>query len=237
MNPVVEAQGLLTFAARMLERLALAIQHQEALPGADEDERGWLLGAVRRLNQEVERTTSALQAAAALPELGGARRLKGEALANAWADAVERVFDGIVANVSANGPLVEALFPHQRFTSLRRPGNAAQKYWLEFERRAASAYVRRLCSDPEYQFLPALLEAARAAERQVREREAPLPLEDAEALRETVRLSAAQLELALRQSRSLCEAAFARAPKLLAELGLDAKPQRRATRSESAAPS
>jgi hypothetical protein len=237
MNPVLEAQGLLTFAARVLERLTSASQHQATLAGADEEERAWLLGAAQRVNQAIEQTTAALQGASALPEFGGAPKLKGEALANAWVDAVEKIFDGIVANVSANGPLVEALFPHQRFTSLRRPGNAARKYWLEFERRAASAYVRRLCSDPEYQFLPALLEAARAAERQVRERESPLPPPDAEALREAVRVAAAELELALRQSRSLCEAAFARAPKLLAELGLDAKPQRRAARSESAAPS
>jgi hypothetical protein len=161
--------------------------------------------------------------------------LKSDTLANAWADAIEGVFDAVVANVSANGPLIEALFPHQRFASLRRPGSAAQNFWLEFERRADSGYVRRLCADPEYEFLPPLLEAAKASERAVREAASPRPLPEAqaEALRAAVSEAAEGLELALRQARSLSDAALAGTPSALSELGLDAKPKRRAARSEA----
>jgi hypothetical protein len=47
--------------------------------------------------------------------------------------------------------------------------------------------------------------------------------------------AALALELALRQARSLVEAAFAVTPNAPGELGLDTKPKRRAQRAEKAA--
>jgi hypothetical protein len=231
---IQEAQDLATFASQSLERLALAEGKLDPANDALVEERAWLAAAARRVNGELEDTQTALLAAAELPELAGARKLKGEALANAWADAVESVFDAIVANVSGNGPLIEALFPHQRFASLRRPGTASQNFWLEFERRSESAYVRRLCGDSAYEFLPPLLEAAKETERKLREAMSPKPLAapKADKLRERVSAAAERLELALRQTRSLSEAAFAATPSVIAELGLDAKPKRRLPRSE-----
>jgi hypothetical protein len=84
--------------------------------------------------------------------------------------------------------------------------------------------------------LPALLEAAKAAELRVREWESPrpLPADEAAALREAIAAALVELELAVRQARSLCDAAFARTPKAVAELGLDAKPKRRAARTSEA---
>lgn len=233
---IQEAQDLTTFATHTTERLALAIARLENEPASRQEERRWLEVAAQRVSVALESVRAALLEAAPLPEFATARKAKGEALANAWADAIEGVFDAVVANVSANGPLIEALFPHQRFASLRRPGSAAQNFWLEFERRADSAYVRRLCGDPEYSFLPPLLEAAKASERAVREAASPRPLPEAqaEALRVKVSAAAEKLELALRQARSLAEAAFAATPSTVAELGLDAKPKRRAARSEPA---
>jgi hypothetical protein len=141
-----------------------------------------------------------------------------------------------VANVSANGPLIEALFPHQRFATLRRSGTPARNFWLEFTRRAESSYVKRLCADPEYQFLGPLLDAARASERELREALSPRRLADdrADELRAAVSVAAESLELSLRQARALCEAAFAETPAAISELCLDAKLKRRAPRVESA---
>ncbi|HEY3256366.1 MAG TPA: hypothetical protein VGJ91_20545 [Polyangiaceae bacterium] len=233
---IQEAQDLTAFAGQTVERLTAASARFNSLHDEPSEERGWLEVATRRVASELEAVQGALLEAAPLPEFAGARKLKSEALSNAWADAIEGVFDAIVANVSANGPLVEALFPHQRFASLRRPGSAAHNFWLEFERRAESTYVRRLCSDPEYAFLPPLLEAAKTSERSLREALAPRPLPEAQALelRQAVSVAAEALELALRQARALCEAAFAATPTWIAELGLDAKPKRRAVRSEPA---
>jgi hypothetical protein len=235
-HSIQEAQELSTFAAQTLERLSHAAARFDETHDEATEERAWLATASQRVSTGLEGTQAALRDAAPLPEFASARKVKSDVLANAWADAVERVFDGIVANVSANGPLVEALFPHQRFASLRRPGSAAQNFWLEFERRAESSYVRRLCQDPAYEFLPPLLAAARQSEETLRELSSPKPLAEAQAskLREQVSVAAAGLELALRQARSLCEAVFAATPLLVAELGLDAKPKRRAARSEPA---
>lgn len=232
---IQEAQDLATFATQTDERLVNARTRFDTENDARTEERSWLEVAQRRVSEALERVQAALLEASALPEFANARKVKSETLANAWADAIEGVFDGIVANVSANGPLIEALFPHQRFASLRRPGNAAHNFWLEFERRADSGYVRRLCADPEYAFLPPLLEAAKASERAVRESASPraLPEAQAETLRSQVSAAAEALELALRQARSLSEAAFAATPSAVGELGLDAKPKRRTPRSES----
>jgi len=233
---IQEAQDLAAFALQTVERLAAASARFDSAHDEPSEERGWLEAATQRVASGLEGLQRALLEAAALPEFAGARKVKSETLANAWADAIEGVFDAIVANVSANGPLVEALFPHQRFATLRRPGSSAHNFWLEFERRAESTYVRRLCSDPEYAFLPPLLEAAKTSERSLREALAPSPLSEAQAapLREAVSLAAGGLELVLRQARSLTEAAFAATPTWVGELGLDAKPKRRAARSEPA---
>jgi hypothetical protein len=233
---ISEAQDLTAFGTQTVERLTAASAHFDSAHDEPTEERGWLEAATQRVTGALEGVHRALLEAAPLPEFAGARKVTSEALSNAWADAIEGVFDAIVANVSANGPLVEALFPHQRFAALRRPGSSAQNFWLEFERRAESAYVRRLCSDPEYAFLPPLLEAARTSERTLREALAPRPLPEAQALelREAVSLAAQRLELAVRQARSLAEAVFAATPALVSEFGLDAKPKRRAARSEPA---
>jgi hypothetical protein len=233
---IQEAQDLTAFAIQTVERLGRASARFDSVHDESSEERAWLEAATRRVTSRLEAVQHALVEAAPLPEFAGARKVKSEALSNAWADAIEGVFDAIVANVSANGPLVEALFPHQRFAALRRPGSSAHNFWLEFERRAESSYVRRLCSDPEYAFLPPLLEAAKTSERSLREALAPRPLPEDQALelREAVSLAAQSLELALRQARSLAEAVFAETPALVGELGLDAKPKRRATRSEPA---
>ncbi|HEY0468633.1 MAG TPA: hypothetical protein VGC79_30775 [Polyangiaceae bacterium] len=231
---IQEAQDLAAFALQTVERLAAASARFDSAHDEANEERGWLEAAARRVTAGLDNVQGALTEAAPLPEFAGARKVKSETLANAWADAIEGVFDAIVANVSANGPLVEALFPHQRFATLRRPGSSAHNFWLEFERRAESSYVRRLCSDPEYAFLPPLLEAAKSSERSLRESLAPRALPEAQAaeLREAVSLAASGLELALRQARSLIEAAFAATPSWVSELGLDAKPKRRAARAE-----
>lgn len=232
---IQEAQDFIAFAQQTVERLAAAKARFDALHDEPTEERGWLETATARVTARLGNVQKALADASELPEFANARKVNREALSNAWADAIEGVFDAIVANVSANGPLVEALFPHQRFATLRKPGSAAQNFWLEFERRADSSYVRRLCADPEYAFLPPLLEAARHSERSLREALTPRPLPEARALelREAVSVATQGLELSLRQARSLIDAAFAETPTLVSELGLDAKPKRRAPRTEA----
>ncbi|MEP7052191.1 MAG: hypothetical protein ABJB12_17635 [Pseudomonadota bacterium] len=233
---IQEAQDLVSFAEPTLERLVLASERLAPTDDQLAEERGWLVTAAQRVRDGLDATQNALREGAELPEFASKRKVKSEALSAAWADAVEGVFDAIVANVSGNGPLIEALFPHQRFDALRKPGAAAQNFWLEFERRSESAYVRRLSGDPSYEFLQPLLAAAKDTERALRESAKPKPLAPAREakLREQISACAEQLELALRQARALSEAAFARTPAAISELNLDAKPKRRVQRSEPA---
>ncbi len=231
-----EAQDLSAFAEHTLQRLTIASARMDGAQDEPAAERAWLGAAVERVTAGLESTRRALAEASELPEFSGNRKLQIEALSNALADAVEAVFDAIVANVSGNGPLIEALFPHQRLDVLRRPGAAAKSFWLELERRSESAYVRRLCGDPCYEFLPPRLEAAKDAERQLREAGSPraMPAGKEAKLRERVSVAAAHLEVALCQARALSEAVFAAEPALLAELGLDSRPKRRTLRAEPA---
>ncbi len=231
---IQDAHDFSAFAAQTLERLAQASLRLNEDEASFTAERGFIAFATERVTVALEGVRAALEDAQPLPEFASQRKVNREELANAWADAVEGVFDAIVANVSANGPLVEALFPHQRFATLRKPGSSAQNFWKEFERRAESSYVKRLCSDPEYAFLPPLLEKARESEERVREIVTPKPLPEEEqlVLREQVSAAVEKLELAVRQTRSLAEAAFAHAPGVVNELGLDAKPKRKVARSE-----
>ncbi len=120
---IQEAQELTIFGQQTVERLSAASSHFDSAHDEASEERSWLEVATRRMAGALERVHRALLDAASLPEFASARKVKSEALSHAWADAIEGVFDAIVANVSANGPLVEALFPHQRFATLRRPGS------------------------------------------------------------------------------------------------------------------
>ena len=71
-----------------------------------------------------------------LPELASVREEHAADLIGPWADAVERLHAGIVFHAGLKSPIIEALFPHRKFDSLRR-GNLenAQIYGAEFHRR------------------------------------------------------------------------------------------------------
>jgi hypothetical protein len=229
---ILEAQQLLSFAEQTLAALRTA-EERLASDAQLMDERAWLVAASRRVIAESERTRQALAGALALPEFEAERQARGQALFNAWLDAVEALLAGITAHVSAGSPLIEVLFPHQKFEKLRRGGATARAYMLEFERRRTTAYVLRLATEPEYAFLPPLLSSVDQARAQLANHEQPDALEPGEldALRTTVLLSADALQVALTQARLLADAALIGAPGLVRDLGLDAKPRKRAARS------
>jgi len=232
---ILEAQDLVSFAAQALDGLGRGDEQLATLTGVDE-ERSWLAAARRRVSLEHERTQAALGAATALPEFAAARQAAAVQAFSDWLDSIESLERGITDHVSAKNPLIEVLFPHQKFDKLRRGGAAARVYMSEFERRRMSAYVVRLAGEPEYAFLPALLAQVDEARAQLARHEAPCSLgpEALDALRNTVFDQADALRSALVQARLLAEAALSAQPGLLDELGLDAKPRRRATRGPAA---
>jgi len=229
---IAEARELHVFANRCIEALGAA---ERRLPGGSEfeEERAWLGAALRRVEREAQRVDEELAAAIALPEFEAERQARARALFDAWIDAAEGLAVGISSHASPQSPLLEVLFPHQKFDKLRRGGSAARAYLSELERRRRLAYVVRLSGEPEYDFLPALLARLDAAKLAVEEQERLPELAEAElvALREKVFVAADGLRAVLHQARLLADAALSAHPGWLGELGLDAKPRKRAVRT------
>jgi len=231
---IAEARELYAFAARSIEALRAA---EQRLPGGPdfEEERAWLAAAARRVEREASRVADALAGAIALPEFEAERQARARALFDAWIDAVEGLALGISTRVSPQSPLFEVLFPHQKFEKLRRGGASARAYLVDLERRRRTAYVVRLSGEPEYDFLPELLSRLDAAKLAVEAQERP-PEHDAaelDSLRQDVYGAADGLRAVLHQARLLADAALSAHPGWFGELGLDAKPRKRATRASA----
>lgn len=224
---VAEAQELVSFAAQYLGALERA---EAALAGEPEtlDAQSWLAAARRRIGAARDATLGALAAAAPLPELEAERNARGQALFEQWVSAAEALLEGIGAALSLQSPLIEVLFPHQRFDKLRRGGNAARAYKADLERRRASSYVVRLAGEPEYAFLPPLLAKLDRARDELAEHEAPITLDEADldALRAAVASAATALARRLAEARLLAEAALFEREGGLSAFGLDEKPRR-----------
>jgi hypothetical protein len=237
-STIQEARELVSFATRTLDSLRVAGERLGTIAEA-EDERSWLGAAERRIATECSKTQAALDAAVALPEFEAVRRATGVSLFEAYAEAVEALHAGLVAHVSAKNPLIEVLFPHQKFDKIRRASASARAYLAEFERRRNLAYVVRLAREPEYAFMPALLARVDESRDDLARHEAPVELrpDELEALRSGVFDKADELRAALAQARLLAEAALKAHPGLLEELDLDAKlpkaPPRRTATSET----
>jgi hypothetical protein len=232
---IVEASDLLAFAEVSLAALRRGGERLAALADA-EDERLWLGAAQRKVELRTENTRTALDAAFALPEFESERLAKGQALFAAWVESIEALFNGIVAHVSDKNPLIETLFPHLKFDKLRRGGTAARAFKTELERRRGTTYVMRLATEPEYAFLPALLAKVDGARDELASHEKPSTATELELteLRHGVLSHADALRVALAQARLLAEAALIAQPGVFQELGLDAKPRKRASRGSSA---
>jgi hypothetical protein len=231
-TPVIaEAKELIGFALQIIAGLRSA-EHRLSIASEYDEERSWVTAAQRRVQSAVSGVEAALAAAFELPEFEAERQKQGAALFEAWVEAVEGLYLAISSEASPNSPLIEVIFPHQKFDKLRRGGTAARAYLADVERRRRASYVLRLGSEPEYAFSKApfaRLEEAKAAHER-HERPIELAPEDETALRDTVRVASDELRAVLHQARLLAEAALNAMPGGLAELGLDAKPRKRALR-------
>jgi hypothetical protein len=237
---IAEARDLVSFARQFLEGLAHAGGRLEAEASANEDlkgERAWLASAAMRIEARITTVQATLAEAAPLPEFESDRQAKADAQFVAWVESAEAVLVGISSYASPNHPLVEVLFPHQKFDKIRRGGTNARAYMEEVVKRRHKSYVLRLAASPEYAFLAPLLDRFDQAKAELEQREHPEPLAEEELLRlrHAVYFAADALRGTLQQARLLAEAALTQYPGWLTELGLDAKPRRRTTRS--AAPS
>jgi hypothetical protein len=229
----VEAYELLRCCRPFRDRLAEA-EGQVAKSGL-EAERRWVSEAIARV-PEAGAFDEVLRRAAELPELADARAELAESMQAAWVDALERLLAGITFHVGARVPLIEALFPHQKFAVLRRAGrDVAQPYQTDFERRLKTSYVARTLSEPEYAFAAPVLEAVSHSFHAWQKSLEPTSVSEteAEAIRNALIDSAEGFSRAMRQARLLAEAALV---PVGVELDLAVKPKRRARPVAAAAP-
>ena len=184
-------------------------------------EKAWLADAHALLIERVEAMAPPLQAAQRLPELESERETFARAPQHAWADAMERLWAGISYQLGRRAPLLEALFPHQRFAALRKPKpDIVRSFQADFDRRLKTSYVARMLADDDTQFVRPLLEEvnARLAAWESALTAPPLEGEEAENARDAVRLAAIRLEPAMKQAKHLLEAALLTLPEPDVEL-------------------
>jgi hypothetical protein len=226
-----DVQGVLERMA-LAERVATRLAAPEQLVGEfppDADERRWLLVAAERLAAALVALQRRLEQGLLLPELEPLRLEREQRLEQEWVGAVRHLFEQLVCEVGLTSPIVECLFPHQRFEKLDRGGAALRSFRADYEVRRMSSYVRRLEADPEHPRLAGLLAGV---DRKGAELVALTGAsdEDADELRAHILEAAQGLERALQQARALCDAALIDHPERVLDLGFNERARKRSVR-------
>jgi hypothetical protein len=227
-----DVQGVLDRMA-LAERVAAKLAQPGLLPSdlpVEAEERRWLLVATQRLAAALAALRARVEQSLALPELRSLRAEHEKRLEQEWVGAVRHLFEALVREVGQASPLVESLFPHQRFEKLERGGATLRVFRAEYEARRASSYVRRLEADPEHPRLAALLEGVERAGAALVALTTASDAGASEVLRANVLEAGQVLERALQQARALCEAALVDYPERLLELGFNERAKKRGAR-------
>ena len=199
----LEAVDLLRFADLIAERIGSAEAELSKKRGLDR-EKQWLAAAAELLDAARAPGKGVVDGARMLPELTELREELAGSVQNAWVDALEKLLAGITFHVSGRAPIIEALFPHQKFPPLRRvPHEVAAKFQADFEKRARGSYVNRMLSSGDFAFAAPVLELIRKtwADYDACFSGGALSEEEAAPIREALATAAERLELPLRQAR------------------------------------
>lgn len=206
----LEACDLIRFADTFAERLDAASADLGKKSGL-EREKSWLRLAQDILDDARRPTEGLIDRARGLPELADLRADFAGTLQGVWVDMLEKLVAGITFHVSSRSPIMEALFPHQKFAPLRKSGREVlEKYQRDFEKRAKSGYVSRMLGSEDFAFaVPVLEQVNRAWADYLSCFSAEgMSNEDAAPVRQALVGAAEGLELAIRQARLLAEAAL-----------------------------
>lgn len=232
----VEAFEVLRFAQQYLPRLEEAQALLEK-KNAGEFERGWITHAIALVSSELRNAPAVIERARPLPELAEVVARLADEDQGRWVDALEKLVAGITFTAGSRSPLIEALFPHQKWPQLRRAVREdVTRFQAEFERRSKTGYVTRLLAAEEVAVVrPVFDQVAQAFARwQACFTPAPLAPEEAEQLRSDLSATAERVDRVTRQARLLAEAALLIAEGSFEELGLHAKPKKRSAKVEVA---
>lgn len=232
-----EAFEILRFAQTYSPRLEQAADLLETQQ-APEVERAWLEQSLSRLAEQLRTVPPVLERARALPDLAETVQALAVEDQGRWVDTLEKLVAGITFTASSRSPLIESLLPNQKWPALRRAAREeVTRFQAEFERRAKTGYVTRMLGSDDMSVVRPVLEQVSAAYARWLACFSPAPLGDAEAheIRVELRAAAERVDLVVRQSRLLAEAALLASEGSFEELGLHAKPKKRASRGDVAA--
>ncbi|MDQ3265807.1 MAG: hypothetical protein M3Y59_19490 [Myxococcota bacterium] len=232
-----EAFEILRFAQAYSPRLEQAADLLETKQ-APEVERAWLDQSLSRLAEQLRTVPPVLERARALPDLAETVQALAVEDQGRWVDTLEKLVAGITFTASSRSPLIEALLPNQKWPALRRAAREdVTRFQVEFERRAKTGYVTRMLGSDDLTVVRPVMEQVSAAYARWLACFSPAPLGDAEAyeIRAELRAAAERVDLVVRQSRLLAEAALLAFEGSFEELGLHAKPKKRASRGDVAA--
>lgn len=232
---VLESFDLLRFSETFHARLVAAQEDLQAKRGY-EREKQWLGSAVTLVAAERTPVADLLDRARSLPELTDVAFELASSFQEVWVDALEKLLAGITFHAGSRSPVIEALFPHQKFPALRRANKeAATAFATEFERRLKSGYVTRMLASEEFAFAKPVLEqiATAYAKWHACFAPPPLPEEDAAKLREELPAVARKLDRAIAQARLVAEAALLPFDGAYDGTGLNAKPRKRSAKVDA----
>lgn len=232
----VEAFEVLRFAQQYLPKLEEAQAVLEKR-NAGEFERGWIAQAIALVSSELRNAPAVIERARPLPELAELVARLADEDQGRWVDALEKLVAGITFTAGSRSPLIEALFPHQKWPALRRAVREdVTRFQAELERRSKTGYVTRMLAAEELTVVrPVFDQVAQAFARwQACFSPAPLTPEEAEQLRNDLGTTAERVDRVTRQARLLAEAALLIADGAYEQLGLQAKPKKRPAKVESA---
>ncbi|HYI00716.1 hypothetical protein [Hyalangium sp.] len=228
----LEAYDLIRFAEAFEARLVTASDTLADKEGL-EPEKEWMATALKLVRTALATAPALIERAKDLPELEEAREEFSFLQQNLWVDALEKLHAGITFCASSRAPVIEALFPHLKFPQLRRATpEAVNEFAAAYERRLKSSYVSRIFAHDDYSFVRPVVDQVARSYATWQASLSPANLSDSQTapLRAGLISVGSRLDVAVRQARSLAEAALVPVPGTFDSTGLTAKPKRRSGR-------
>lgn len=225
----LEAYETLRLAELLHERLnaaTAAVANKRVIS----QEKQWLQTARDLLAAGRTEAASTIERARMLPELLEVRAELASTVQQHWVDALEKLLAGITFQAGSRAPLIETMFPHQKFPALRKAAReAVAAYQADFERRLKLSYVQRMLQDESYAFMGPCVEAVAQRYGEWNASFSSDSMDDAlaEPIRKELIALGEQQELLCRQAKLLAEAALLPIEGAFEEHGLSAKARKR----------
>lgn len=225
----LDAYESIRVAEQLHERLTaacVAVENKRVI----KDEKAWLATARDLLAEDCQLGRSVVERARMLPELIEVRQEFATGLQQLWVDALEKLLAGITYHAGSRAPLIETLFPHQKFPVLRKPNReTVTAYQTELLRRTKLSYVQRMLADEAFAFVKPCVDAIEAAYAtwMTSFSNESMPEEQAAPLRAEIVELGERLELKVRQAKLLAEAALVPVKNGFEEFGLNVKAKKR----------